>query len=63
MTYFETLFHQLIRIELEVLIKALEKLEDSELTKNQKNYKDMCLGSLKHEMDQRYLQWEKNEDT
>ena len=53
------IFSQCIKPELEVLIKGLEKIDYLELTIGQREYKDMCLATLKSELEERYLQWEK----
>ena len=54
-----SLFAQCVRPELEVLIKGLEKLDDSKLSKEQKEYRVMCLGTLHYELENRYTRWEK----
>jgi len=54
-----SLFSQCTKNELEVLIKALEEVDNSHF--NDKGYetKIMCLATLNHELKERYTQWEK----
>ncbi len=51
MTY---LFDQCVKEELIVLIKGLEKLKDQELDDQLKEYKKMCLSTLKYQLEMRY---------
>ena len=55
----DSLFHQLIKDELTVLIKGLESLKEDGLTDGEKEYKEMCLGTLKGELQDRYTRWNK----
>lgn len=48
------LFADCTRPELEILIKGLELLNNSSLTEEEKEYKDMCLGTLKAQLIVRY---------
>ena len=53
------LFHDCVKLELEVMIKGLESLDKSILTKEQKEYSDMCLGTLKYQLEGRYTRFNK----
>ncbi len=51
MTY---LFDQCVREELLVLVKGLETLKDEDLLDELKEYKKLCLSTLKYQLKVRY---------
>ena len=58
----DTIFHQCIREELEVLVRALEALDPNKLDESHRDYREMCLNSCKAELHERYTQWEKTNE-
>jgi len=53
------LFNTCVKLELVVLIKGLESLDKSTLTEEEKEYADMCLGTLKYQLEGRYTRFDK----
>ena len=53
------LFYDCARKELEVLIKGLESLDNSTLSEEHKDYAEMCLGTLKYQLEGRYTRFDK----
>ncbi len=49
-----TIFSQFCKDELVVIRKGLELLNDSNLSKEEIDYKTMCLGSVRYELKGRY---------
>ncbi len=49
-----TLFSQFVKDELTVIKKGLERLNDSNLSEEEIEYKQMCLGSVRYELKGRY---------
>ncbi len=54
-----SLFSQCVKGELVILIKGLEALDDSRLIDELKEHKNMCLGTLYSELENRYTKREK----
>ena len=54
------LFSDCIRPELEILIKSLKSLDDSNLTEEEKDYKNMCLRTLEAQLKVRYTKFDGN---
>ena len=53
------LFNTCVKKELVVLIKGLESLDKSTLTEEEKEYADMCLSTLKYQLEGRYTRFDK----
>jgi len=53
-TFDRTIFAQFIKNELIVIKKGLEQLDESKLSEEEIDYKNMCLGSIKYELKGRY---------
>ena len=57
-----TLFSSCTRSELEVLISGLELIDVNKQDEDHKESITLCLGTLKYELNDRYLRWEKNDE-
>jgi len=53
------LFNTCVKLELVVLIKGLESLDKSTLNEEEKEYADMCLSTLKYQLEGRYTRFDK----
>ncbi len=54
-----SLFAECVKLELVVLIKGLEALDESRLIDELKEYKNLCLSTLYSELEDRYTRWKK----
>ena len=54
------MFEDCSRVELEVLIRGLTSIQ-SPMNDEQKEARDLCLGTLKHNLQVRYTQWDDDE--
>jgi len=52
------LFEDCCRAELKVLIMGLENLKEDGLNEDEKVYRGMCLGTLKHQLENRYEKYD-----
>jgi len=53
-----TLFEQCSRNELEILIQGLLCIDTNHLDEDHKESHGLCLGTLKFQLNDRYLRWE-----